>query len=114
MKFVAQIILIAILAYILDIFLPWYSIALAAFCVSIFLRSFSNFLAGFLAVGILWFIAAWMIDQNSNSGLAERVGGILQVNNKMILLLITALIGALVAGFAAVAGGSLRKERRRY
>lgn len=114
MRFVAQIILIAIAAYLLDLFLPWYSIAIAAFLVSIFVRSASNFFAGFLAVGILWFAATWMIDQSSASGLSARVAAILAINNPLILMLVTALIGALVAGFAAVAGASLRKEKRRY
>ena len=114
MRFVAQIILIAIAAYLLELFLPWYSIAIAAFVISIFIRSASNFFAGFLGVGILWFAAAWIIDQNSSSGLSARVAAILTVNDKLILMLVTALIGALVAGFAAVAGASLRKEKRRY
>jgi hypothetical protein len=114
MKFVAQIILIAVLAYLLDLFLPWYSIAIAAFVVSIFLRSASNFLAGFVAIGLLWFFAVWMIDKDSASGLAERVAAILQISDKQILFVVTALLGALVAGFAATAGASLRKEKRRY
>ncbi|RAW01318.1 hypothetical protein [Pseudochryseolinea flava] len=114
MKFIAQIILIAILAYLLDLFLPWYSIAIAAFAVSVFFQSRSNFFAGFLGVGILWFAAVWMINGSSSSGLAARVAGILTVNSDVVLMLVTALIGALVAGCAAVAGASLRKEKRRY
>src|SRR5690242_6714779 len=103
MKFIGQVILIAILAYILDLFLPWYAIGIAAFVVSIFLNSFSNFLAGFLSIGLLWFFAAWLIDQHSSSDLASRVSQIFPFEKKTLLLVITALIGALVGGFAAVA-----------
>ena len=114
MKFFAQLILIAILAYILEMFLPWYSIAIAAFAVSVAIQSKSNFLAGFFAIAILWFLAAWIIDSHSGSGLADRVALILPVQKKIYLMLISAVIGGLVAGFAAMTGSALRKQKRRY
>jgi hypothetical protein len=114
MKFFLQLILIALSAYLMEFFLPWYAIAIAAFLVSLAIQSKSNFMAGFLAIGLLWFIAAWILDSNSPSGLADRVAMILPVQKKIFLLLVTALIGGLVGGFAAVAGASLRREKRRY
>src|SRR5688572_27389698 len=103
MKFVLQLILIALLAYLLEFFLPWYALAIAAFAVSLAVQSKSNFLAGFLGIGLLWFIAAWVIDSNSASGLAERVAQILPVQNKILLMLLGAILAALIGGFAAVA-----------
>jgi hypothetical protein len=114
MKFIVQLILIAILAYILDIFLPWYSVAIAAFAVSVAIQSKSNFLAGFFAIALLWFVAAWLIDSHSPSGLADRVALIIPVGKKIWLMVTTAVLGGLVAGFAAMTGSSLRKQKRRY
>lgn len=114
MKFLVQLILIAVVAYVLEFFLPWYSLAFAAFGVSIVLQSKSNFLAGFLGIALLWFMAAWFIDSNAASGLAERVAQIFPVHKKIYLMLIGALLAGLVGGFAAVAGASLRREKRKW
>jgi hypothetical protein len=115
MRFFTQMILIAVAAYLLDLFLPWYSVAIAAFLVSVLIQSASNFFAGFLGVGILWFASAWLINADASNSLASRVAAIFPLNNnETLLMLLTALIGALVAGCAAVAGASLRKEKRRY
>src|ERR1044071_5720881 len=104
MKFLMQLVLIAIVAYVLEFFLPWYSLAFAAFGVSLAVQSKSNFLAGFLGIALLWLIAAWFIDSNSASGLAERVAQIIPVQKKIYLMLIGALLAGLIGGFAAVAG----------
>jgi hypothetical protein len=114
MKFILQLFLIGLLAYMLELFLPWYSLAIAAFAISLGLQSKSNFLAGFLGIALLWFFASWLIDNNSLSGLADRVAMILPVKKKFFLMLLSALLAGLVGGFAAMAGASLRKEKRRY
>lgn len=114
MKFLVQLFLIAIVAYLLEFFLPWYSVALAAFGVSIAVQSKSNFLAGFLGIALLWFIAAWLIDSNATAGLAERVAQIFSLQSKVYLMIIGALLAGLVGGFAAVAGASLRREKRKW
>lgn len=114
MRFFLQLILIAILAYVLELFLPWYSLAIAAFVIGFALNSNANFLAGFLAIALLWFIAAWMIDHASTSDLADRVALIFPVKQKWLLFLVTAVIGGSVGGFAALTGSLLRKRRRKY
>jgi hypothetical protein len=113
MKFMLQLIAIALLAYILELFLPWYSIALAAFAIGFLLKSRANFLAGFLAIGLVWFFAAWLLDHASSSDLADRVALIFPVKQKSLLFLVTALIGGLVGGFAALTGSLLKHDRRR-
>jgi hypothetical protein len=113
MKFILQLLAIALLAYILELFLPWYSIALAAFAIGFLLKSRANFMAGFLAIGLVWFIAAWLMDRASSSDLADRVALIFPVKQKSLLFLVTALIGGLVGGFAALTGSLLKNDRRR-
>ena len=62
MKFLIQLLAIIALAYILELFLPWYYIAVASFMMGYVLKSKANFLAGFMAIGILWSVKAWLQD----------------------------------------------------
>lgn len=112
MRFSLQLITIAILALVFELLLPWWSIAIAAFLGGIAFNSRYNFLAGFLAVGLLWLLFALMMDLTATAPLAERVSKILFVN-KPVLMLITSLIGGLVGGFAAIAGGALMGKSKR-
>jgi len=49
-----------------------------------------------------------MIDMGNNSILANRVAQIFFVNNSIILVLITAVIGGTAGGFGGLAGSYLR------
>lgn len=112
MKFLLQLIIIAALALILEMLLPWWSIAIAAFIGGLTLNTRANFLAGFLGIGLLWLAFALMMDVTSAAPLAERVSKVLFIN-KPLLMLATMLIGGLVGGFAAMAGGALRGKNKR-
>lgn len=112
MKLLLQLVVIAILAFVLELLLPWWSIAIAAFAGGLVFNSRANFLAGFLGIGVLWLLYALMMDATSAAPLAERVSKILSIN-KPLLLLITTLIGGLVGGFATMAGGALQGNGKR-
>jgi hypothetical protein len=112
MKFFIQIIIIIILAGLMELFLPWWSIALAAFIGGAIFPSRLNFLAGFLAISILWLGMAIIIDSSAAAPLVERVAAIFMGISKTLLLLVTSLIGGIVGGFGAMAGGALRKQRK--
>jgi len=111
MKLPIQLIAIVIAAFILELFMPWWSIAIAAFAAGFALKSNANFLAGFLGIAILWLTKALVMDVSSAAPLAERVAGIFSLN-KPLLMLVTSLIGGLVGGFAAMAGASLKPEKQ--
>jgi hypothetical protein len=113
MKFVIQIVAIIVLALVLELFMPWWSIAIAAFIIGYVLKSKANFLAGLLGIALLWALKAWILDSSAAAPLAERVAAIFSLTT-ITLILVTAIIGGLVGGFAAMAGASLRKEKRRY
>jgi hypothetical protein len=111
MKFVIQIVAILIAAFLLEIFLPWWSIAIAAFAGGLIFDTRSNFGAGFLAIALLWTLKALFIEMSAAATLTDRVAAIFTVN-KPVLFMITALLGGLVGGFAATAGASLNKKRK--
>jgi MFS family permease len=112
MKFLISLILIALLSFAACLFLPWWSIAVAAFIVAVVIPQHpgKSFLAGFLALFFLWGVLAyWISDRNENI-LEHKVSMLmLKMDNPFMLILVTALIGALVAGFAALSGSFLRK-----
>jgi hypothetical protein len=110
MKFIIQFIIIIILAYLLELFLPWYSIALAAFIGGL-VNSRFNFLAGLLAIALLWTLKAGLTEASSSSDFADRVALIFPVKQKSLLYIVMAVLGGLVGGFAAMAGSALRSKK---
>ena len=110
-KFFIQVLVITILASVLELFLPWWSIAIAAFIGGYFFRTGANFIAGLLSIGLLWLITSLIIDLSASADLTTRVASIFTVP-KPVLFIITSVIGGFVGGFAAMTGSALRKERR--
>jgi hypothetical protein len=99
---------------VLEIFLPWYSIALAAFVMGFLFRSKANFLAGFIGIALLWTLKAWLLNSASASDLADRVAHIFSLSGKEWLMLVTAIVGGLVGGFAGLAGAVLKPKSKSY
>ena len=112
MKFILQVFVIAALAYVAELYMSWWTIAVAAILGGYFLKSKANFLAGFLAIGLMWLLIAWLADSSSPSHLGEKVAAIFTIS-KPLLLLVTCLLGGLVGGFGAWTGARLRPEKRR-
>ena len=103
--------LTAILAFVAGLYLPWWCLVFAAFFVALLIhqRSWRAFLSAFLGVFILWTLLAWWIDMKNDSILSRKVAQLFSLGGSSILLiLISAVIGALVAGFAAMSGSYLR------
>lgn len=115
MKFFLSLILIALLSYALCLFLPWWSIAIAAFVIAVFIpqRPLPSFLAGFLSLFLFWGIFSWYISFANHDILAHRISMlILKMDEPILLVLLTAFIGAVVAGFAALAGSYVHRKVR--
>lgn len=113
MRFFTSTILIALLAFALGLYMPWWTIAIAAFIIPliIYQRPGLSFLSGFTAVFVLWAIMSWFITSANDNILAPKIARILPLGGSVIaLILVTALVGALVAGFASLTGSLLRKR----
>lgn len=110
MKFLAKFIIIGILTYLFEQFLPWWSIALAAFMGGMIFKSrgLNAFLAGALGVGLVWLGVAWLIDYQTDSILTSKIAGILKLENKNLIIAITVLLGSLIGGFSAWTGYNFR------
>lgn len=108
MKFFIQVIATIVVCVLLQLFLPWWSIAIGAFGVACFSsnKSFISFLAGFVAIGLLWSVFAFYLDIKTDSILTTKINELLPLN----AFILTALIGALVGGFAALTGALLKSK----
>jgi len=112
LKYILSIIVTALLAFVAGLYLPWWGIAPAAFLVSAAIpqKPAFSFLSGFLGLFLLWEVLAWWIDSKNNGILSQKIAAILPLNGSSVLLIvITSIIGGLVAGFAALAGSYFRR-----
>ena|SRR5271154_4812155 len=105
MKFLIQVFATIILCFILQYFLPWWTMAIGAFGVGYFSKNkgYISFFCGLLSIGLLWLTMAFFIDVTTQSVLSQKVNNLLHVN----ALLLTGIVGGLVGGFAALTGSVL-------
>ena len=93
-KYILSILVTALLAFVSGLYMPWWGIAVASFLVSF----------------LLWEVLAWWIDNKNNGILSQKVSVLFGMGGSSVLLIvITSIIGALVAGFGALAGSYLRR-----
>ena len=115
MKFIAATILTALLGFISGLFLPWWGIAITSLLVAILVhqKGWKAFLSGFLGLFLLWAALAWWIDMKNNGVLSPKIAAVLPLGgNPVLLILVTGLVGGLLAGFAAMSGSYLRASNK--
>lgn len=113
MKFLVAIVLTALLAFISGLFLPWWGIAITSLLVAVLVHQKAGkaFLSGLLGVFILWAGIAWWIDMKNNGVLSKKIASVLPLGgSSLVLILVTGLIGGLIAGMAAMSGSFLRSS----
>ncbi len=114
MKFIINTILILLLSFCACLYFPWWSIAIVAFIVSALIpqRPWISFLSGFIALFLLWGGLSFWISSNNGHILAHRVSLLIfKTESTFLLIFVTALIGALVAGFGALTGSYTRQKK---
>lgn len=117
MRFILAFLLTGTLSFILGMYTPWWSIAIVAFAVALVIRQPIGlaFLSAFTAILFLWGGLASLISFRNKGVLAQKIAALFPLQgNAFYLIALTALLGALVAGFAAMSGSSLRPLDRRY
>jgi len=113
MKFIVATLLMMLLAFVSGLYFPWWVFAIPVLIVAALVhqKPWKAFLAGFIALALLWGGMALFIDINNNGILSTRVAGIFMEGlSPMVLTIATALIGGLIGGFAALTGSYLRKS----
>lgn len=113
MHYLIETILIAVVAYVFSLFLPWWSIALAAGLVAFLYNSkAASFWTGFIAVAVLWSILTFTLSAANGHLLANKMGQLLVPSGAVSgisMVFLTALIGGIVGGLGALTGKMGRK-----
>ena len=116
MKFIVSVILTAALSFAACLYLPWWIIAVTAFIVALFIPQSAGkaFIAGFLALFILWSGLAWWISNANGNLFAHKISMLfIKTDSPVLIILFTGLIGALVAGLGSLTGSLLRNPAKR-
>jgi hypothetical protein len=108
---------IFIVALVAQFFLPWWVIAPLCFGLAAGVGGVPGrapgsraFGAGFAGIGLGWLLVAAWLNVRSAGILSHRVAQLLPLGGSgWALVLVTALIGGLVGGVAALAGGWARQ-----
>ena len=112
MRFLAGVILIAVLSAVAEYFLPWWSIAIVAFLVSLFMgyKPGRSFMAGFSGVGLMWLVAALWHDGANHHILSTRMAGLFHLPAYGLFIFVTVLIGTLLGGLASLSASFFRNN----
>ena len=114
MKFLTSILLTALLSFVICLYMDWWAIAIAGFIVAVFIhqKPVKSFLTGFIALLLLWGGLSWWMDIKNEHVLSHKLAAVLPFGGSaFLMILVTSLIGALVAGFASMAGSYLREKK---
>ncbi len=98
--------LILAASFVLQLFLPWWIIAPVAFALALWKGTSSRqaFWSGFGAIVFLWAATAWVIHLRNEGILTAKIAGLFALPFPTLMILITALVGGLVGGLAALSG----------
>jgi len=120
MKFGISVLLTIVVSFAAGLYLPFWSVALVSFGVAAFIyqKPGMAWLAGFVSILLFWGLLAWAIDAQNDSILSKRMANLFPLGgSSALLILITALVGAIIGGLAALSGSFLRKyidSREKY
>jgi hypothetical protein len=113
MKFLLQTLATIIGCFIVQYFLPWWTMALIALVAGYVFHNSGkvSFASGFLGAGLLWLAMAYYMDVTTQSILTDKVNKLFPLN---VFIMMT-IIGGLVGGFSALTGTLMRgKKLARY
>jgi len=97
--------------FILQLILPWWSLAVVSFLAALWLarKAGSAFWAGFFGIGGGWLIGSGFYHLRNSGLLAAKVATLFTLPNTTLLILVTALVGAITGGLASLSGFYMRK-----
>ena len=99
-----------LLALILSLFLPWWSVMTAALTTALFmpLKKAAVFFVPFIAILLFWAVYSFILSSANDYTLAKRIAILLPLGgNPYVLMLVTGVVGGIAAGIAAVFGKQL-------
>jgi len=99
-----------VLASILSLFFPWWSVMIASLFSAMLvpLKRAAVFFIPFLAILLFWAIYSYILSSANDFTLAKKISELLMLGgNPYLLILVTGIIGGLAAGISAILGKQL-------
>ena len=66
------------------------------------------FIIGFMSTGLLWLLAAYIIDGGYNIPMAKILGQVVQSESLVIIYMMPFILGGLMGGLGGLMGSQLR------
>lgn len=106
---------IFILSFVLQLFLPWWSSAILCFVIGAYFsgKLKKAFLSGFLGLGALWLLVALYAQIQNQNILAAQLAILFSLPSGWFLPFISGLLGGLIGGLSILSGkwiGQLRQS----
>jgi hypothetical protein len=107
--------LIAILSWLVQMFLPWWSmiVVTAALCFFMGRTMKQVFFAGFFGCGLVWPLYGLYINAVNGSLMTDRMSNLFSLPGSWLLFLVSFLVAAIAGSIAAAAGYSLKLVLKR-
>lgn len=104
-------ILLALSAWLLSLFLPWWSLAIPALLLGMWLGKTGWYSSGygFLGISGLWLIQTLYIHFANDGILTTRIAELFSLPSPWLVILITVLIGGLAGGLSTLTGYLCKK-----
>ena len=104
--------LILITAFLLNLILPWWSIAIPGLIFGYQFKksAWLSFAWGFLAPSLLWSGQALYLHFSNDGILSTRIGTMLGVGSPYLVILITGILGGLISGLATLTGSMFKNN----
>lgn len=108
--------IILITAFLLNLFLPWWSIAIPGLIFGYWFnhKALPSFYWGFLALFLLWGGQALYIHLANDGILSSRIAEMLSVGSPILVVLITGILGGLLSGLATLTGALVKETPRKF
>ena len=109
-KNITSFIVTMVLAILLSLVLPWWSVMLAALLSALLipLKKASVFFVPFLAILLFWGVYCFVLSSENDFTLAKKISELLQLGgNPYLLILLTGILGGLAAGISGVLGSQV-------
>ncbi len=100
-----------LLGFALQLVLPWWILVVVSFVLAFWLahKAGAAFLAGFGGIALGWLGLSLFYHLRNDGLLTSRVATLFTLPQPWLLLLVTAIVGGLVGGLAALTGFYCRK-----
>lgn len=109
MRFLLSTVIIALFTLAITWWMPWWAGAIVAALTCFALRPRRPFWAGFLSIFLLWLVVGLVADAPNEHILSTRMAGVFKLPHWSLFLLVSALVGGLVGGFAGWSGAALAR-----